>query len=59
MNSDFWKIYNDERDKLTPLPDADADFIALDKAITRFNQEGGGNEQNRPQTSGEDYTRNL
>jgi hypothetical protein len=33
MNEQFWEIYNEKRDKLTVLPDADADFEALDNAI--------------------------
>lgn len=35
----FWKIYNEERDKLSYLPDMDDDIIALDKAIEIYNKE--------------------
>jgi len=31
--SKFWEAYNIERNKLSPLPDADSDFIALDNTI--------------------------
>jgi hypothetical protein len=40
------EIYQEERNKLSPLPDADTDFIALENAIKRRykemeNEKGG------------------
>ena len=32
----FWQLYNEERNKLLELPDADDDFIALQKAAERY-----------------------
>lgn len=32
----FWQLYNEERNKLSELPDADDDFIALQKATERY-----------------------
>lgn len=35
----FNKIYQEERDKLSFLPDMDDDFLALDNTIERYNKE--------------------
>lgn len=32
----FWKIYNEERDKLSILVDIECDFEALEKAIIKY-----------------------
>lgn len=37
MNKKFNKIYQQERDKLSCLPDLDDDFKALDNAIIKYN----------------------
>ena len=34
-NKQLWKLYEEERNKLSRLPDADADFEALEKATIR------------------------
>lgn len=34
--SKFWNSYEEERNKLTILPDADADFIALSNTYERM-----------------------
>lgn len=33
------QLYNEERDKLSSLPDADSDFIALYNAWERYSEE--------------------
>lgn len=39
----FDEIYQEERNKLSYLPNADDDFIALEKAYERYNQENENN----------------
>lgn len=39
MNKRIWQLYEEERDKLNPLPDSDSDFIALFKAWERYSEE--------------------
>lgn len=39
MENNFWDLYNTERDKLTCLPDADADMTALSIACEKDPQE--------------------
>ena len=36
------ELYQEERDKLSPLPDSDTDFIALDIAVKRRFEEMEG-----------------
>ena len=48
--SDFWSIYENERDKLTILPDADADFIAFEAALNIYHR----GEVTAKSTKGED-----
>jgi hypothetical protein len=36
MDEEFKKIYQEERDKLSQLPNADDDFIAYENAIKRY-----------------------
>lgn len=35
----LWELQEEERNKLSPLPDANDDFIALEKAIERRREE--------------------
>ncbi len=39
MSERFKEIYQEERDKLSVMPNADDDFIALEKAYTRYAEE--------------------
>lgn len=39
MHERIQQLYQEERDKLSPLPDADTDFIALDNAWKRYRDE--------------------
>ena len=32
----FWQLYNEERDKLSSLPNADDDFIAYQAALEKY-----------------------
>jgi hypothetical protein len=42
MDERMKKLYQEERDKLSPLPDSDSDFIALDRAWVRYCEEKSG-----------------
>lgn len=33
------ELYEEERSKISPLPDSDSDFIALEKALLRYSEE--------------------
>ena len=39
INERMRQLYEEERSKLSPLPDSDSDFIALDKAWKRYWEE--------------------
>lgn len=38
-DNEFWNIYEQERSKLSYLPDADEDFIALEKVLLIYQTE--------------------
>lgn len=39
MNEKMKELYNEERNKLSLLPDSDSDFIALENAWKRYEEE--------------------
>lgn len=44
--SKLWELYEEERNKLTIFPDADADFIALSNAYERMSRGTAENNYN-------------